>query len=197
MNDDVKVQLWERETDTHIYFWGGIFSNFAYTPFRNKLFIDSVLIEVHTAEQLFMMHKALTFGDFDTLAKMAKEPSPGNCKSLGRKVKGYDDDQWAAVRYSRMLFAVGAKFASTPRMTEILMSTGDKTIVEASATDRIWGIGLAPEDDKVLDENNWEGQNLLGKVLMEVRDTVRETSAGDLQEAHETYGPKINKPIVW
>jgi len=61
------------------------------------------------------------------------------------------------------------KFGSNPYLKDILLSTGNKTIVEASPFDTIWGIGLHWKDDKVLDEKNWNGQNLLGKALMEVR----------------------------
>ena len=35
--------------------------------------------------------------------------------------------------------------------------------------DKIWGIGLHYNDDKVLDESNWNGQNLLGKCIMKAR----------------------------
>ena len=38
--------------------------------------------------------------------------------------------------------------------------------------DRIWGIGLSINNPKSLDKNQWRGQNLLGKVLMRVRDTL-------------------------
>ena len=37
---------------------------------------------------------------------------------------------------------------------------------------KIWGIGLGPNDPKAWDVSTWEGQNLLGKVLMQVRDEL-------------------------
>ena len=39
-------------------------------------------------------------------------------------------------------------------------------LVEAAPCDKIWGIGLEKEDEKILDERNWKGTNLLGKCLM-------------------------------
>jgi predicted NAD-dependent protein-ADP-ribosyltransferase YbiA (DUF1768 family) len=36
--------------------------------------------------------------------------------------------------------------------------------------DRIWGIGMAQDDEKVSNPNLWRGLNLLGFALMQVRD---------------------------
>lgn len=50
---------------------------------------------------------------------------------------------------------------------------GNKILVEASPYDKIWGIGLAVTDPRAADQDKWQGQNLLGKALMRVRDTLR------------------------
>ena len=44
---------------------------------------------------------------------------------------------------------------------------------EANPKDTRWGIGLSAEDDRVLDESQWQGENLLGKVLMQVRQELK------------------------
>jgi hypothetical protein len=67
-----------------------------------------------------------------------------------------------------------AKFGQNSRLKATLLSTENKIIVEASPYDTIWGIGLYHEDDRVLDEKNWKGMNLLGKALMEVREKLRD-----------------------
>ena len=45
-------------------------------------------------------------------------------------------------------------------------------MVESNPFDRIWGIGLAASDPRAQEKNTWLGQNLLGKVLDEIRDRL-------------------------
>ena len=71
-----------------------------------------------------------------------------------------------------MVDVLRAKFKE-PFMRDILLRTGDRIIVEASPYDRIWGVGLDVEDPRILDENQWQGQNLLGKALMDVRTELK------------------------
>ena len=51
------------------------------------------------------------------------------------------------------------------------MATGDTTIGEASPSDSTWGIGLSLKDPTAKDPTKWTGKNLLGKILMSVRNS--------------------------
>ena len=44
---------------------------------------------------------------------------------------------------------------------------------EANGKDNVWGIGMYANNKHILDESKWKGQNLLGEVLMKVRQTLR------------------------
>jgi ribA/ribD-fused uncharacterized protein len=46
-------------------------------------------------------------------------------------------------------------------------------LVEASPVDRVWGIGLAADDEAATDPERWRGPNLLGFALMEARERLR------------------------
>lgn len=154
-----------RITDTHIYFWDGVFSN--WYPCIIKLPQDGNVF--NCSEQMFMFAKAKYFGDEKIAQEILKAKHPKEQKNLGRKIENFDESEWAKVRVGFMHESVIRKF-TIPGLRKQLMDTGDKIIVEASPYDTIWGVGLSENDDKILSEMNWKGQNLLGKVLMNVRE---------------------------
>lgn len=159
-----------RETQTHIYFWGTFLSNWIPSDLRiiykSKLFTNS--------EQLFMYLKAEYFNDWETAQEIVDLGQiPKTAKDLGRKVKGYDEREWAKVRENMMYNAVFLKFTSSLELQEKLLDTGNKILVEGTPMDPVWGVMVHWKDDRILDERNWKGQNLLGKVLMRVRQDLK------------------------
>lgn len=58
-----------------------------------------------------------------------------------------------------------------------MLGTGQRVLVEASPVDSIWGVGLAADDEAVLNPLLWKGKNLLGFALMEVRDRLQAEEA--------------------
>ena len=62
-----------------------------------------------------------------------------------------------------------AKFGQNPELKQRLLDTGDALLAEAEEYDSIWGIGLGMEDENNQNPENWNGQNLLGFALMQVR----------------------------
>jgi ribA/ribD-fused uncharacterized protein len=157
----------ERITDDYVFFWGSELSNWHPCNFKYKEHI------FHNSEQAFMWEKAMYFNDQQSASMILACPSPNIAKKLGRKVKNFDQKEWLTAGYDVMVNVNYAKYDQNEGLKSSLLSTGDKTIVEASPYDIIWGIGLHWEDDKVLDKKNWRGQNLLGKALMEVREILR------------------------
>jgi hypothetical protein len=64
------------------------------------------------------------------------------------------------------------KFSQNDNLKTTLIK--HENFVEASPYDRIWGIGLSETDPKIHDSSNWNGLNLLGQVLNDVRKTILE-----------------------
>jgi ribA/ribD-fused uncharacterized protein len=126
-----------------------------------------------TAEHYMMVGKALLFGDGHTARRVLAARTPGEAKSLGRQVRGFDEDTWVANRVEVVVRGNLAKFGAHEDLRSYLLDTGDRVLVEASPVDRIWGIGLAADDERVHDPAAWRGLNLLGEALMTVRERLR------------------------
>ena len=161
-----------RETETHIYFWGTYLSNFARAPFKMTL-PTGVEMTFLTSEHAFMALKALEFNDIYALTCIYKAIKPQDAKAFGRQIRNFDPEVWDKVSYSCMYNACIDKFTQNLDMKWALIETFPKILVEASPMDKIWGVGLHFEDDRILDEANWQGENRLGKVLMHVRQDLR------------------------
>ncbi|CAN5882841.1 hypothetical protein BH11MYX2_BH11MYX2_15910 [soil metagenome] len=124
------------------------------------------------AEQFMMHGKALLFGDAETAEKILAAGHPKQHKALGRKVTPFDDVTWKSERVAIVKAGSHAKYTQNPELLEKLLATKGTMLVEASPFDRIWGIGLSAKDPRALDPAQWRGQNLLGKVLTELRDAL-------------------------
>jgi ribA/ribD-fused uncharacterized protein len=132
-------------------------------------------IDGHTfacAEQYMMFGKATLFGDAAVAAQILATPDPRKQKALGRKVAGFDDARWRAAREAIVMTGNRAKFTQSPELLAQLLATRGTVLVEASPTDRIWGIGLAATNPLAQDPKTWRGQNLLGKILTQLRDEL-------------------------
>jgi len=101
-----------------------------------------------------------------------KEQSPRYQKALGREVSDYDDDVWNKHKFDIVVDGNVIKFSQSEELKKLILSTENKIIVEGSHEDPIWGVGLSYDDDRILDESNWQGENLLGKAIMEVRNLI-------------------------
>lgn len=163
----------------YIYFWGHTnrnkdevgkqcFSQWYPAPF--EVDGDRFL----TSEHWMMAQKALLFDDQEIYDKILEAPSPKYVKGLGRQVRGFKQDIWEENRYRIVCEGNFYKFSQNLELKWFLLGTGKRVIVEASPVDKIWGIGLAEKDRKIHDVNQWDGLNLLGFALMEVRDQLTE-----------------------
>jgi ribA/ribD-fused uncharacterized protein len=143
------------------------FSNWYMMPFvhRGK--------QYNCGEQYMMYQKAILFKDYDVAEMILEQSNPRNQKFLGREVRGFVEGAWNAVCRPLMVEGLTSKFRQDTYCLNTLLDTGDTVIVEASPTDRIWGVGLAANDPLILDPKNWRGTNWLGQVLMEVRNVVK------------------------
>jgi len=161
-----------------LFFWGhqpnkdGSISKTCFSQWWLSSFeVDKVIYK--TAEHWMMAQKAELFKDNEVLEKILQAKSPAEAKKLGREVKNYNENLWLAARYDIVKQGNYHKFSQNPELKTFLLSTKDRVLVEASPVDAIWGIGMAGDHKDVLDPEKWQGLNLLGFALMEVRDELK------------------------
>ena len=153
-----------------VLFYGDkeIYSNFYPAEFE----IDGKTFP--TSEHYFMYAKAMRFDSEGpvTYEKLVSV-SPAEAKKLGRQVRFFDAGVWNEIDQDIMYTACLEKFSQNPELREQLLATCDDIIVECSPRDRKWGIGMGKNNPDAQNPDKWRGRNLLGKVLMRVRDTLK------------------------
>ncbi|MBO5387102.1 MAG: NADAR family protein [Lachnospiraceae bacterium] len=108
-------------------------------------------------EAAFQAAKVLDKIEREKFAKL----DPSSAKRKGRRVQLRHD--WEKVKYDVMYQVCLAKFTQNEDLKKKLLATGDEHLEEGNTWgDRIWGTV------------NGKGQNHLGKILMKVRDELKE-----------------------
>lgn len=123
-------------------------------------------------EQFMMYKKAERFGDHLISHRILETDDVAEIKSLGRQVTGYDDHIWNGIRQIIVYEGLLAKFSQNELLRRRLKMTEQMIFAEYAVKDQIWGIGLAMNDPRRYNINQWNGKNLLGYTLMMVRDKV-------------------------
>lgn len=177
INDIIQMYKSKKNID-YLFFYGHTKNGDKITKacfsqwFNCEFTIDNV--SYHTTEQYMMSQKALLFKDDEIYYKIMSASGPKAYKELGRQIKGFRNDIWNEHKYDIVVKGNYAKFSQNQELKEFLIETGKKVIVEASPYDKIWGIGMGADDEKIENPLMWKGQNLLGFALMEVRDMLIE-----------------------
>lgn len=148
--------------------WYGAFSgqDSQFAVYLN--FVDKSHI-FNCAEQAMMYGKACLFGDTNIANKILLEKHPKLQKKLGREVSNFKQSTWDKYKFDLIKLINVKKFEQNSILRKKLCNTGMRTLVEAAPWDKVWGIGIGVDNPDILDEGKWQGQNLLGKALMEVR----------------------------
>jgi N-glycosidase YbiA len=131
----------------------GYLSNF----YRAPIVIDDV--EWPTSEHFFQAQKFV--GPYTETIRLAE--TPGQAKRLGQTRRVPLRDDWERVKDQVMLEALMVKFTQHEGLKRALLETGDATLVEHTRNDRYWG-----------DAGDGSGRNMLGILLMQTRNIIRQ-----------------------
>lgn len=153
----------KEETVEEIHFYRsnekpyGVFSNLHRTPvvFEGR--------EYPTAEHAYQAGKASKEAVREWILSA---PTPSLVAMAAHGLYTWDIvPNWSKIKFDRMRGVLRAKFTQHEYLTQLLLETGNARLVEAGTTDnpvnRTWG------------EVNGKGKNMLGVLLMEVREELR------------------------
>lgn len=146
--------------------------------FKSNFTKDGVTF--NTVEQYMSYEKARIFNDQKIMQKVLTTDDPKEQKHLGRQVDDYDKDRWNRMCEWIAYDGNMAKFSQNYMLKRYLEKTEGKDIVYVSPFDKIWGNGLSQLkkdgtfNEQNLNSDNWNGPNLMGKVLVDVREKIKE-----------------------
>lgn len=112
-----------------------------------------------TVEHFFQAQK---FPGHDLEEEIRLARTPAIAKRLGRSRSVQLRKDWEKVKEGIMKEALHAKFTSHQDLAEMLLETGNETLIEAAPNDYYWGCG-----------ETGTGRNRLGVLLMEIRKELR------------------------
>ena len=162
----------EKKEEEPILFFGADESKGDYRHFSNmsehKITIDDV--EYKTVEHYFQAMKAREFEDTELYQKILKVKTPKAAKAIGQKIANFKPEVWDKRKDELMEKGVRTKFVQHPTLRKQLLETGDRMIGEANPRDTYWGIGTSMNLEKAKIPSKWRGKNMMGKLLMKLRD---------------------------
>jgi len=131
-------------------------------------------IKVRTSEALY---QACRFpSSVDVQRMIIEQKSPMTAKMKGKPFRSQTRPDWATVRVTIMRWCLRSKLAcNLQKFGNLLLSTGDKPIVEDSHRDRFWG-AVSQDDGSLI------GENVLGRLLMELREELKMDKKNNLKE---------------
>jgi len=118
------------------------------------------------------MYQCLRFTSHpDIQREILENKSPKGSKMVSKKYrKEFTREDFDEIKVELMYWCLKVKLCSHPLLFGGLLDrTGDKEIVEISNSDRFWGCVREKEN-----ENMVSGENVLGKLLMDLRTYYRE-----------------------
>lgn len=156
-NQQPEIRFYNRDRERY-----GFLSNFHPAPFT----INGVTYG--TVEHFYVAAKSQAQSYKNAILAA---PTPGKAKRLGSadhkqslfKQGAVLRPDWEQTKFGVMMTGVSAKFKQNSHLMDALKATQPAVLLEDSPTDLVWGTG--PIDEM----GRFPGQNILGKILMQIR----------------------------
>lgn len=148
----------------------GFLSNLYPSEFRYVNF------QFENAEQYLTFMKAHICGDEAAEEEVMKVEEPRRIRRMRRRMDQENETAqllWPQIRREVARWGVRQKFLQNKDLHDLLLETNYSLLAEASDANEVWAIGMPMDEYRKYKPGNWPGQNLMGKVLMDVRRELR------------------------
>lgn len=144
-----------------------------------------IKIEEHWIKNSEVLYQALKYPNYPEIQKhIFHVKSPIFAKRVSRKYREYERNDWLRVRFKIMKYCLELKLQNNfQRFSKVLLSTNDKPIVEYSKKDKVWGAVDSGE--------YYEGVNALGRLLMELREKIKDSDTEFVATPPDVEGLRI------
>lgn len=174
MNSEIEIRIYKK-SDECISFrktteeYGGL-SNMAsgYPIVVNGIYIKSseALYQALKFPHLPNAQKEI-IAEYDKIKNPKGAKSPMGAKMKSKKYNSKIREDWDQIKIIVMRWVLRVKLIQNQEtFGKLLLETGSKTIVEESKKDDFWGAKL--------DNNEFKGMNILGRLLMELRELYKQ-----------------------
>lgn len=120
-------------------------------------------VQWKSTEHYYQAQKTL---DLTFAEKIRQAATCDQAKNLGNSSQCIYRPDWETKKIEAMNTAIKAKFDQHPDLKALLLATGKATLIEDSREDYYWGIGATGT-----------GKNMLGTLLMELRDAYQKNGS--------------------
>jgi len=127
----------------------------------------------HCAKQALAAEQAKTFGDDEGFRKVMDAQTPAEVSYSREETKEATEEEWAMATKKKLYVIQEAKFRQYPELQSRLLATGESVLAAYLPKDNLMGIGISTDDVRAKNPIHWRGQNVLGTILMELRELFR------------------------
>ena len=161
---------------------------------RSDVFSNYYMCEINchgitakSSEHSYQYVKAIRRGCLD-VAKLIKEAPTAHLAKQAAKRLPYNAN-WKNEKLSVMKDILDQKCKQVPEFRDALINSKSNKLVEAVAGEYFWSSGLNKEDTLNTKNKYWFGQNRMGALLTEIRNSLR-----DGFQQQSSQGSRKNKP---
>lgn len=133
------------------------------------------------------LYQALRFPHLPEVQKeIIAQKSPMTAKMISKPHRANSREDWKKSRINIMRWVLAVKLAQNYQtFSELLLSTGERDIVESSRKDAYWGAILNST-------GQYEGTNALGRLLMELRVKIKSEPSSSLKSVNALTLPNFH-----